>query len=106
MYLKCEIKKRGLKCFFPSDVSTWSPSTFNILSHIFIYVMVHKDLFIQNQNRTVVTLLQKRKKGILLYYYETSGRLVFVCFLEEIEDTKQTFRNYLAFSRAAPFWLS
>ena len=31
---------------------------------------------------------------ILLYYYETSGRLVFVRFLEEIEDTKKTFRNY------------
>ena len=26
-------------------------------------------------------------------YYETSGRLVFVRFLEEIEDTKKTFRN-------------
>ena len=34
---------------------------------------------------------------ILLYYYETSGRLVFVRFLEEIEDTKKTFRNYLTF---------
>ena len=26
-------------------------------------------------------------------------RLVFVCFLEEIEDTKKTFRNYLTFSQ-------
>ena len=25
-------------------------------------------------------------------------RRVFVCFLEEIEDTKKTFRNYLTFS--------
>ena len=33
---------------------------------------------------------------ILLYYYETLGQgLVFVCFLEEIEDIKETFRNYL-----------
>ena len=31
-------------------------------------------------------------------YYETSGWLVFVCFLEEIEDTKKTFQNYLAFT--------
>ena len=33
--------------------------------------------------------------------YETSGQLVFVHFLEEIEDTKKTFQNYLlkAFSR-------
>ena len=44
--------------------------------------------------------LQKTNEQILLYYYETSGRLVFVLFLEESEDTKKTFRNYLTFSRA------
>ena len=43
--------------------------------------------------------LQKTNKRILLYYYETSGRLVFVRFLEEIEYTKNTFRNYLTFNR-------
>ena len=32
-----------------------------------------------------------------LYCYETSGQHVFVHFLEEIEDTKKTFRNYLTF---------
>ena len=32
-------------------------------------------------------------------YYETSGRLVFLRFLEEIEDTKKTFRIYLTFRR-------
>ena len=37
--------------------------------------------------------LQKTNKQILLYYYETSGCLVFVRFLEEIEGTKKTFRN-------------
>ena len=42
--------------------------------------------------------LQKTNKRILLYYYETSGRLVFVRFLEEIEDTNKSFRNYLTFS--------
>ena len=42
--------------------------------------------------------LQKTDERILLYYYQTSGRLVFVRFLEEIEDTKKTFRNYLTFS--------
>ena len=31
--------------------------------------------------------------------YETSGWLVFVRILEEIEDTKKTFRNYLTFKR-------
>ena len=43
--------------------------------------------------------LQKTNKQILLYYYETSGRLVFVRFLEEIEDTIKKFRNYLTFKR-------
>ena len=43
--------------------------------------------------------LKKTNKRIRLYYYETSGRLVFVCFLEEIEDTIKTFRNQLAFSQ-------
>jgi hypothetical protein len=32
---------------------------------------------------------QKTNKQIRLYYYDTSGRLVFVRFLEEIEDTKK-----------------
>ena len=35
---------------------------------------------------------------IRLYYYDTSGRLVFVLFLEEFEDIKKTFRNQLTFS--------
>ena len=43
--------------------------------------------------------LQKTNEGILLYNYETSSRLVFVHSLEEIEDTKKTFRNYLTFKR-------
>ena len=44
-------------------------------------------------------LLQKMNEQILLYYYETSGRLVFIRFLEEIEDTKKTFRNHLTFTK-------
>ena len=31
---------------------------------------------------------KKMNEQILLYYYETSGRLAFVRFLEEIEDTQ------------------
>ena len=42
--------------------------------------------------------LEKKNEQILLYYYETLGRLVFILFSEEIEDTKNTFRNYLTFS--------
>ena len=30
---------------------------------------------------------------IQLYYYDTSGWLALVLFLEEIEDTKKTFQN-------------
>ena len=41
----------------------------------------------------VIDFLQKTNKRIRLYYYDTSGRLVLVRFLGEIEDTKKTFRN-------------
>ena len=40
---------------------------------------------------------KKTNERIWLYYYDTSSRLVFVHFLEEIEDTKKPFRNYLTF---------
>ena len=36
---------------------------------------------------------QKTNEKIRLKYYDTSGRLVFVRFLEEFEETKKTFRN-------------
>ena len=34
---------------------------------------------------------KKTNEGIRLYYYDTSNRLVFVRFLEDIEDTKEPF---------------
>ena len=40
---------------------------------------------------------QKTNKKYDLQYYDTSGRLVFVRFLEKIEDTKKSFQNYLSF---------
>ena len=40
-----------------------------------------------------VDISSKKNEGILLYYYETSGRHVFVLFLEEIEDIQKTFWN-------------
>ena len=46
----------------------------------------------------VFDFLQKTNKGIQLYYYDTSNRHVFVRFLEETEDTKKPFRNYLTFN--------
>ena len=39
----------------------------------------------------VFDFLQKTNEKIRLYYYETSSRLVFVRFLEEIEDIKNHF---------------
>ena len=47
----------------------------------------------------VFDFLQKTNEKIRLYYYDTSSRLVFVRFLEEIEDTKKPFRNYLTFKK-------
>jgi hypothetical protein len=41
---------------------------------------------------------KKTNKRIRINCYDTSGRLVFVHFLEEIEDTEKTFRNWLTFS--------
>ena len=38
----------------------------------------------------VIDFLQKTNERIRLYYYDTSGQLVFVCFLEKIEGTKKT----------------
>ena len=35
------------------------------------------------------------------YMNFTSGWFVFVCFLEEIEDTKKTFQNQLTFNNLA-----
>ena len=40
---------------------------------------------------------KKTNDWIQLYLYDTLGWLVFVHFLEEIEDIKKTFQNYLSF---------
>ena len=45
---------------------------------------------------------QKINQWIQLYNYDTSCWLVFIRFLEEIEDTKKTFQNYLTFSNVLP----
>ena len=47
--------------------------------------------------------LQKTNERILLYYYETSGQLVFVRFQEEIEDTKKDISK-LSDVQAAQLW--
>ena len=40
---------------------------------------------------------KKTNERIRLYNYDNSGRLVFVRFLEKIEDTKKSLQNYLSF---------
>ena len=39
----------------------------------------------------VSSILPKNERKIQLFYYDTSGRLVFVRVLGEIDDTKKTF---------------
>ena len=36
---------------------------------------------------------QKTNKKIQLNYYDTSGRIVFVCFLEELKTQKKTLQT-------------
>ena len=52
-----------------------------------------KGQLISKANCQVVNSSKKRKNEFVL----TTIRRVFVRFLEEIEDTKKTFRNYLTF---------
>ena len=40
-----------------------------------------------------ISILPKNERKIRLNYYDTSGRLSFVRFLEEFEDTKKSYRN-------------
>ena len=41
----------------------------------------------------VIKFLQETNEKIRLYYYDTSGRLVFVRFLEEIDDPQKPLQN-------------
>ena len=54
---------------------------------------IAKGQLISKANCQAVNSSKKRTNEFIF----TSVRRVFVCFLEEIEDTKKTFRNYLTF---------
>ena len=41
----------------------------------------------------ILGFFQKLNETIRLDYYDTSGRLFFVPFLQEFEDSKKTFRS-------------
>ena len=53
-----------------------------------------KGQLISKANCQAVNSSKKRTNEFVF----TTMRRVFVCFLEEIEDSKKTFRNYLTFT--------
>ena len=65
------------------------------VSLICAYSLIDKGQIVSKANCQAVNSFKKRTNGFVF----TTMRRVFVCFLEEIEDTKKTFRNYLTFSR-------
>ena len=57
-------------------------------------MLFHKGQLISKANCQAVNSSKKRTNEFVF----ASMELVFICFLEEIEDSKKTFRNYLTFS--------
>ena len=55
-----------------------------------------KGQLIWKANCQAVNFSKKRTNEFIF----TTMRHVFVCFLEEMEDTKKSFRNYLTFNQA------
>ena len=64
------------------------------LSHDILFKFSLKGQLISNANCLAVNSSKKRTNEFVF----TTMRSVFVCFLEEIEDTKKIFRNYLTFT--------
>ena len=60
----------------------------------FVYLVPTKGQLISKANCQAVNSSKKRMNEFIF----TTMRRVFVRFLEEIEDTKKTFRNYLTFT--------
>ena len=61
------------------------------VSRLFLYIRLLIKVRRSQNSFSSRRFLQKTNERILLYYYETSGRLVFIHFLEEIENTKRHF---------------
>jgi hypothetical protein len=55
---------------------------------------ITKGQLISKANCQAVNSSKKRTNEFVF----TTMRRVFICFLEEIEDTKKTFQNYLTFT--------
>ena len=63
--------------------------TWEVLSNFFTIV---KGQLIWKQFFGVIDFLQKNKQMNSTYYDDNSGRIVFVHFLEEIDDLKKCFK--------------
>jgi hypothetical protein len=65
----------------------------------FLFDFQRKTLFVKGQliSKANCQAVNSSKKQMNEFVFTTMRR-VFVCFLEEIEDTKKMFRNYLTFS--------
>ena len=84
---------------FPGPLVPGKTDKLDVIRYVFFLLLSH--YFLLDVKRSVnfkrtfwyPQLFQKTNEKIQLNYYDTSGRLVFVRFLEEFEDTKKTFRN-------------
>ena len=76
-YLKSLQTIDGLREFWPRETHLWQTKG-----------QTNSKWFFQDNVSS-----KKTNERIRFYYYDTSGRLVFVHFLEETEDTKKLFRN-------------
>ena len=86
-----KVSHNGLKSFLKSHFLI---SKFSYIFKTNVFPKGQKQLKMIFSGRR---FLQKMNERVLLYYYETSGWLIFIHFLEEIEDTKRTFWNHLTF---------
>ena len=80
----------------------------NVKEHVWVLNYIQLKLFCLKARRIRNNFFsrrffQKTNKQIRLYFYDTSGQLVFIHFLEEIEDTKKTFQNQLTFKSEFSF---
>ena len=75
--------------YFKSDIQAIYDIPF---CHLYVMQLFSKDTEGQLNSKGLFSILNSSKKEIKKYnlstIYDTSGRLVFVCFLEEFEDKK------------------
>ena len=80
-------------------IKLWQYEVPNFCSDACLHVI--KGQLISKANCQAVNSSKKRTNEFVF----TTMRRVFVCFLEEIEDTEKTFQNYLTFKHVFLFWI-